>query len=106
MTVWAVHPTGHRTANISEFGTVVYINDRYIYADELNNDGELPISFQRNLVTASHSFRFDRDYVLIDGDHLQLVALSALLGFRLQRFRVLRWDRTVNAYVPATVSAF
>lgn len=104
MTVWAVHRV--RELDISQastYGEVEYINGRYVYADEIQNT-LLPDKVQSKLEWAADKFNAGHDFMLIAGDHLQLVSLAALLADRWGSFRVLRYDREAGGYFPVTIS--
>jgi hypothetical protein len=50
-------------------------------------------------------FDIEADFLLIAGDHLQLIAMSALLSERWGAFRVLRFDRQAQGYVVVNIEA-
>lgn len=103
--VFAVHTVIQQDLTPAEtFGKLVYINRRYVYTDEISDDG-LPREHMNHLIEAVRSFRPDRDYLLIAGDHLQIVAMSALLARAYKQFRVLRFDREIGGYVPVLIDA-
>lgn len=105
MTVFVVHPINSNGVSIEDarrFGEVRYVNDRFAYSDEIA-DQQLPPMFRKALNEAAREFNYDDDYLLIAGDHLQLVALSALLGSLYPSFSVLRWVRDANAYMPVRI---
>jgi hypothetical protein len=107
VTVFAVHPINNPGVDLSaalRWGGIVYVNDRYINGDELNGQ-HLPPEFLRNMQNAANRFIPGTDYLLIAGDHLQLVQMSAYLGMAHAYFRVLRWDRREQAYFPAQIDA-
>lgn len=120
MTVWAVHEVRDDISPARQFGTVRYINHRYINGDELEQgyrttgtfqdevgsghtyarDWVLPSAFERNLRDAALSFNPSEDYLLIAGDHLQLLAFTTILSSWYPAFSVLRYDRRMNEYIP------
>lgn len=103
MAVWAVHTIRDvDTSQASVYGELSYINGRYIYSDEIEKGG-LPEKFLSNLERAVDQFEPDHDFVLIAGDHLQLIAFSAMLSARWGRFKVLRFDRQAGGYFPVTI---
>lgn len=112
MTVWAVHEVKDDISPALLFGQIRYINHRYVNGDELeqtmvtSKDGlewgnwTLPAAFDRNLRDAALSFNSHEDYLLIAGDHLQLLAFTAILSSWYPAFSVLRYDRRMNEYIP------
>jgi len=110
MTVWVPHPTRDKDGvdrdlkPAAKFGEVRYINHRYIYSDELRGsaaEGQaIPAQFERHMFDAVVKFDAEQDYLLIAGDMLQLMTLSAMLSQRHGSFNVLRYDRNVDDYVP------
>lgn len=104
MTVWVVHPISWPLDAALQYGAVRYINGRYIHGDELSPViGKLPIGHMTNMENAADAFSRAADYLLIAGDHLQLVQMAALLAKRHSEFRVLRYDRIAQGYFPATI---
>lgn len=104
MSVVIVHPI--KDVDLSPalvYGELRPVNARYVYADELDGD-RIPETFMVRMVQAANSFRPDKDYLLIGGDHLQLVAMASLLASRHPNFRVLRYDRKAQGYVSVTVT--
>lgn len=89
-----------------QWGEFRFINEKYVYPDELSEDGELPDNVRDNLHAASMEFISTDDYLLIVGDHLQVVAFAMLLGSRYQWINVLRWDRKAQGYIPSRLSRF
>lgn len=125
MTVFAVHETRDDITPARKFGGVVYINKFYIHGDELEvgrqiatssvtsfdsnnapelvtmaNDWVIPTGYRLNMERAALSFDPTRDFLLISGDHLQLLAFTAILTARHGTFMVLRYDRQLNDYIP------
>lgn len=88
-----------------KYGPVEFVNDRFVFADETVGDlNELPPAFLNNMAGAVERFAPETDYLLIcPGDHLQYVALAAMLGYAYDWFQVLRWDRRERAYYPVTI---
>lgn len=110
-TLTAVHPvTVHVVTPVNpeiaaparEYGDLYFINTRFVYGDEIE-DQQLPFTFDRNMRQAASEFRPDADYLLIAGDWLQLVAYAALLATLHREFRVLRWDRKAEGYLTVKV---
>lgn len=105
--VWIASRVSDDVGKAAEFGVLTHINTRYIYPDELvGANNELPSSFKRNMEEAVRSFNPDADYLLLAGDHLQLIFISALLASTYDRFRVLRWDRKLEHYVPSLIYGY
>lgn len=104
MTVFAVHPLGSKTdvSSALVYGDIEYINHRYIFSDEIN-DGQPPPGFWKNVYAHLGEFRPNMDYLLIAGDHLQLVMVTAWLAKRWDDFRVLRYDREAQGYVAVRI---
>lgn len=105
MTVFVVHPINDKGVNIqgaTAYGPLKFINARYIYIDELS-DGDIPVEFRNKMLKAVDGFEPDHDYLLIAGDHLQLIAMSALLYERWGNFMVLRYDRKAEGYAVANI---
>lgn len=101
--VYVVHRVNDDLSPAEAFGRLVYVNPRYVYGDEIADDGTMPQTFSSNLASAAREFQPITDFLLIAGDHLQVMALSALLARRYRRFRVLRYDRQLKGYFPVVV---
>lgn len=104
MTVLAVHPI--KDADLtpaSVYGEIEYINKRYVYSDELEGN-RIPQPFVSRMEKAVDGFDPGHDYLLIAGDHLQIVAMSALLADRWGDFKVLRYDREAKGYVEIEIT--
>lgn len=100
MTVIAVCPSDRVDSEsaVRDYGPVWYVNSRFVYGDEI--DGErLPPEFQGNIERAALWFDPERDYVLIGGDYVQLVALIEALTRVGKKFRALRWDKKAEGYL-------
>lgn len=103
MTVFVVHPiTGNNIDDARRFGELQYVNDRFVYSDEIE-DRRIPETVSYNLRRAAHDFTPCVDYMLIAGDHLQLAQFAGLLGRMYGVFDVLRWERQANAYLPVRI---
>lgn len=105
MTVWVVHPVKEDLSSALVFGEIRYINSRYVTADELTPDKQIPDGFWSNLHKASLEFNEDSDYMLIAGDHLQLVQFAALLAEEIGEYSVLRYDRHAQGYYPVKITS-
>lgn len=102
MTVFAVNTSDRDLSAAERYGNLRFINRRrFLYADEINCDGSFPCDVQDMLEAAASDFNPERDYLLIVGDHLQLLQITALLAKRHGQFRVLRYDRKEQAYYSA-----
>jgi len=101
--VWVVHPVhGVDISPASEWGTVRYINSRYVYPDELDNSNNIPQDFAERLETAANDFK-DGDCLVMIGDHVQVVTLIYKLASKGKPFPLLRFDRQVGGYVPVQI---
>lgn len=109
MTVFAVHPLNKVGINIQDaerFGRIEYVNQRYVYGDEITNEHQLPPEFQQSLERVAHRFSPSSDYLLMAGDQLQIMALCAMLGnywCKEGGFSVLRWSNDAQAYMPVRI---
>lgn len=103
MSVYVVHsvPTIDITAALV-YGDLRYVNGRYVYADELVDD-QIPEVFMVKIAKAAAEFVPNNDFLLIAGDHLQLIALSSLLAKQHAEYRVLRYDREAKGYFPVLI---
>lgn len=113
ITVWAVHPIREDISAAANWGRVRFINERYVYPDELVQGykrtgeigssivpaDELPPIIVDKLKSAVYEFDWVNDYLLIAGDHLQIVMMSAMLAQRYGKFNVLRFDRQAEGYL-------
>lgn len=104
MTVYVVHelPPKVDVSSAAVYGDLVYVNHRYIFADELKNDRP-PKGFADNVFKAAANFNPKKDYLLIAGDHLQLVMMAAELSGMHDGFYVLRYEREAKGYVPVQI---
>jgi|SRR5580693_5871619 hypothetical protein len=125
MTVYVVHPVRDNIAPALRFGDFKFITGGYVYGDLLEKvrrpptlsvldfdpdatpttaeptyDWGLPYTFQDSLEFATRQFRPDEDYLLVAGDHLQLLAFTTMLGQLHGSFIVLRYDRKLDDYIP------
>jgi hypothetical protein len=101
-TVYLVHQIHNDISSAMRWGEIKYINLRYFYADELRGE-EIPTTFLDNLKRCADQFNPDTDFLLVAGDHAQLIAFSSLLAVRHPFFRILRFDRIASAYFPIRV---
>lgn len=87
---------------VEAFGKLEIINSRFIYSDEIVNE-QLPREFIAKLDEAATEFNLNQDYLLLGGDHVQLVYFAAMLGARGCQFKILRWDRHARGYTPVYI---
>jgi len=102
-TVWAVNPTNDDISDAERYGEIRYVSAKYLFADEID-DERIPSPTDYSIDEAARRFNSERDYLLIVGDHLQLVAMAAKLSRYHSKFRVLRYDRKERAYFPVVVT--
>ena len=101
---WVVHPLNAVDISAaSEWGSVRYVNNRYVYPDELDNDNRIPKDFMDRLKSAADEFDPESDSLIMVGDHVQVAALVYYLSTLRKTFRLLRFDRHVGRYVPVTI---
>lgn len=108
MTVFAVHELQPRLrASLDpakKFGEIRYVNQFYIHGDELERTSDeknrIPRGYLKNMERCVAEFDPRHDYLLIAGDHLQLLALTAMLIHKRGFLDVLRYDRNIQDYIP------
>lgn len=104
MTVFVAHDVRDDISPALKFGQLRYVNRFYIHGDELERSSdeknEIPRGYRKNMDRCVDDFNPGTDYLLIAGDHLQLLALTALLVTRFGYLDVLRYDRQLNDYIP------
>lgn len=106
MSVFAVHPLNDKDITPAlVYGDLVYVNHRYVYGDELDDAGHIPPAFTDKMWRAAEKFDPDKDFLLIAGDHLQLVALSSYITYHCPYFRVLRFDRHAGGYISVLIES-
>lgn len=106
MTVWAVNKSQeHDTSSALQYGDIRHISPRYVYGDEIEG-GLMPQEVRQALVAAAAQFNPHKDYVLITGDHLQLLQFVALIAdfHRGRQFQVLRYDKKAKGYIPVCIT--
>lgn len=103
--VWAVNLTNDDKSKAEQFGEIRHINLRYVYGDEIV-DERVPDDVHDKLRLAAHDFDPATDYVLIVGDHLQLVQFVAALGNLYVSFRALRYDKKAEGYIPVRIQSY
>jgi hypothetical protein len=88
------------------YGPIRYVYTRYVYPDDLEELGETPEAFSppqdinRLYMHAAFEFKPAADHLLIAGDHLQLLMFAGHLTTLWGQFRVLRYDRQAEGYLP------
>lgn len=87
------------------FGDIKNINYRYVFGDEIEHE-QIPMPVLKQMQRCADEFDPDEDFLLIAGDHLQLIAFAAMLAARHNYFRVLRWDRKAEGYLPVQINSF
>lgn len=98
--VWVVHPCDNTDiAPALNWGRFEFINAGYANPNDVVNNG-LSQEIMKNLISAAQHFDNRKDFLLIAGDHLQLMQMSFLLAERNKPYTVLRWDRHANGYYP------
>lgn len=103
MTVFVVHGVRDDISPARKFGPLLLVNHAYIHGDELEREGDdnvVPSWCIARINTAASMFDPVNDFLLIAGDHLQLLAMTAILTVRFGTFMVLRYDRQLNDYIP------
>lgn len=107
MTVYIPHYSNKDGVDVSPaliYGEIIAVNQRYVYPDELDGDGMMPQDFQDKIDLCARAFNPLEDFLLLQGDDVQLVALAAALAVAHRWFRALRWDRKELAYIPVLIS--
>ena len=99
--VYVVHRVDDDLSAALQYGELKFITSGYVYPDKLEVD-ELPRDKLVKLRVASEAFR-PNDYLLIAGDHLQVLALAGMLANRLLNYYVLRYDRQAKGYVAVSL---
>jgi hypothetical protein len=103
MTVYVVNRNRDDLSDAERYGEIKFINLSYVYPDEMQDNGELPQAVMDNIQRCADDFHIARDYLVIVGDHVQLLAMTAALAQRCAWFRVLRYDRQEKAYFPVVI---
>jgi len=101
--VYIVNMVRNDISAARQWGEFKFINEKYVYPDELSEDGELPQAVRDALRDAALNFNPKFDYVLLVGDDLQRAAFMSFLGCLYREIRVLRWDRKAEGYIPAMI---
>ena len=108
MTVWAVHHVRDNVSPAEKWGTIRYINFRYIFPDELIESSStkrllIPEQFSQKLADAARKFNVKDDYMLIVGDHIQFLTFGCYLTKLYGGYMALRFDRQVSGYYPVWI---
>lgn len=96
-------------APATKFGEIRCANRFYIHGDELEQDGPdnvIPAGYRVNMERVAASFNPAVDFLLIVGDHLQVLALACILVTRYGYVSVLRWDRQLGEYIPVRLGSW
>ena len=113
MTVFVAQFNGGRDKNnigdAKRFGDIEIINAFYVHGDELIEGTPpgawvVPPVADGPLWRAAKRFNPNADYLLLAGDHLQMVLFTAKLATLHPWFNVLRWDRQIRAYLPVRIT--
>ena len=92
----------------AKFGEIRCANRFYIHGDELEQvgtDNFIPSGYRVNMERVASEFNPDQDFLLIVGDHLQVLALACILVTRHGYVTVLRWDRLMGEYIPVRLGS-
>jgi hypothetical protein len=101
--VYVPHPVKNDISAAKLWGSLVFINKGYVYPDAIDDiTDSIASEVFDNLAKAANSFT-PSDYLLIAGDHLQIVQFSALLGARFPSFWALRYLPHVSAYMSVRI---
>lgn len=101
--VFVVHPVLDNITAAAQYGQFQYVCKRYVYPDEI--EGELlPDGVKTKIEEAARSYRPGLDYVLLVGDHLQIVALVWAVSKLHRGLTVLRYDRKAGGYYPVWIT--
>lgn len=103
--VFLTNPVDLNLAPATQYGKILTVNTNYVFSDDLWPNDEIPMAYRTRLSLAANNFRPKDDYLLLAGDHLQVVHLAALIQKHHGRFRVLRWDRIAGGYVVCWTGA-
>ncbi|MDD1762967.1 MAG: hypothetical protein LUQ59_12120 [Methanothrix sp.] len=99
--VWLVHPIDKQDlSSAAQYGSFHTINHRFVYADQIGDDGRINKHFIAKMREAAQQFDAGNDYLLIAGDHLQIAQMCAFIAQMWGSFKVLRWDRKAEGYYP------
>lgn len=106
MAVVVVHPISDVDISAAkQYGDIQYINKQYIYGDMLDGENRPPVEFTKAIKEAVLEFNPEEDYLLIAGDHLQLIMAAFYIGGRCNSFRALRYDRQAAGYLEVLITS-
>lgn len=103
--VWLIHPVPDLNINDAKrFGELrcVAPEGRYLFGDQVD-DLAIPDFMRQELQACAEVFDPDNDFLLLAGDHAQLIILGAMLTARHGKFTMLRFDRLQRGYFPIKV---
>lgn len=95
-------------ATARRFGELVLVNDKFLLADGINDEGHMIGQIFYNIEQAAKAFNPFTDYLLPVGDVvqvLQFVALVATKGISTP-IRVLRWDKEEHDYYVVSLRQY
>lgn len=103
-TAWVVHPVREDLSAALRYGTLRYVTDGYCYPDQLiGHDGDqFPDAIISRMQFSASLFDPDSDYLVMIGDHAQLLMFAvfiAQLNPDSNSIRVLRYDRQAQGYI-------
>lgn len=101
--VWVPHRVKEDLRAAEALGSLVFINQRYVYTDEITETQTLPRSFHWHMTQAAELFLPSRDYLMLVGDYSQQAQMVSLLTRRNVSFRALRWDREAAGYATILI---
>lgn len=101
--VWVMHPVKQDLIKAERYGSLRYINSYFTCMDDLVRGMLMPSMLER-MNCAANELDPDRDWVLLVGDHAQLMQFVFFLGEKRKQPRLLRWDRRAFAYYPVQLT--
>jgi hypothetical protein len=116
VTVFVLHPVKDDLTPALHFGRLKFLHTGYLFPDQLDNAADAsgsprfftyapPADWRAKMEAHAAAFDPRCDYLLMVGDHLQLLAFTALLAVRHPWFTALRYSRESNGYLPVRISA-
>jgi len=103
--VWMIHPVPNiDVADAKRFGSINYVSPKgeYLFGDEVE-DLAIPEFKRREMLACVGDWDPNNDFLLLAGDHAQLIILGAMLARRYSYFYMLRYDRQTRSYFPLRV---
>lgn len=112
MTVFVLHPVKDDLTPALLFGRLKFLYTGYLYPDQLDTAPAAarfhayapPADWRASMLAHAAAFDPERDYLLMAGDHLQLLAFAAMLAAQYPAFVTLRYDRESKGYLPVEIS--